>query len=198
MKSLLAATAKFSEINRSRVWWPPLVASIAPPTVNLSSKVHQRSPKQMCRATEEVVDPILYLFLYWKSRWPELIARLFSHQVFLRASWGTVRFSSDVCRVRTNSEKIHSHNCRLYFPTHLHLWQQRTSSSCWTRSDRNWGRHRGSLIFDSSSGSRDSLRSRSWWPQDSTASNTCTGNRHSTPPQTSAVLSMVKWVQKKY
>lgn len=65
-----------------------------------------------------------------------------------------------------------SSSCR---PTsaHLHLWQQRTRSSCCTRSDRNWGRQRGRRILDSSSGRQGPLCSRLYLTQANTASKTC-------------------------
>lgn len=56
---------------------------------------------------------------------------------------------------------------------HLHLWQQRTRSSCCTRSDRNWGRQRGRRILDSSSGRQGPLCSRSYLTQANAASKTC-------------------------
>lgn len=58
-------------------------------------------------------------------------------------------------------------------PAHLHLWQQRTRSSCCTRSDRNWGRQRGRRILDSSSGRQGPLCSRSYLTQANAASKTC-------------------------
>lgn len=61
-----------------------------------------------------------------------------------------------------------------YTVADLHLWQQRTSSSCWTRSARNWGRHRGSRVLESSSGRQD-WRSSLWCLTHArTASNTYT------------------------
>lgn len=56
---------------------------------------------------------------------------------------------------------------------HLHLWQQRTRSSCCTRSDRNWGRQRGRRILDSSSGRQGPLCSWSYLTHANAASKTC-------------------------
>ena len=58
---------------------------------------------------------------------------------------------------------------------HLHLWQQRTRSSCCTRSDRNCGRQRGRRMWDSSSGRQGPLCSRSYLTQANAASKTCHG-----------------------
>lgn len=121
--------------------------------VSLSYTVHHNRHEKIITTTVSCWLKVQWYFkiLYWK---------------WIYCRFGSAKIDNVLVWIRNN----------VFLPkgpfTCLHLWQQRTSSSCWTRSARNWGRHRGSRVLDSNSGNRGSRSSHACRTQASTASNT--------------------------